>query len=309
LRKRYYLHAPAHKNYRQILVSSREGANVSEWELLDINKVLTPLVKNGQSVHHAIANNTDRFYVHEKTIYRYIADGLLSVKDGDMPRICKIKPRKSKPVEHKVDTKCRIGRTYDDYNAFIATNPDVRVVQMDSVIGRIGGKVLLTLHWSDMHFMLAFLRERNDSKSVIDIFTKLRETLSLTLFSRLFSVLLTDNGSEFSNPCAIEGGSELNPQIRMFYCDPCASWQKGAAERNHEFIRMILPKATSFDDLSQSHINTVLSHVNSYSRPALNDRTPIDSFMFTFGTELLDKLAIHKIPANQIILKPSLLDS
>lgn len=307
LRKRYYLHNPAHRNYRDLLVGAREGANITQGELLALDGLVSPLVKGGQSVHHVLANNPDRFSVNEKTVYRYIAGGLLSAKNGDMPRVCTLKPRSRKPVEHKVDTKCRAGRTYADYQAFMAAAPDTRVVEMDSVIGRVGGKVLLTLMFRDCGLMLAFLRDRNDSQSVIDAFALLWKLAGPGLFRLLFPVLLTDNGSEFSNPLALENAPDGSPRSRLFYCDPCSSWQKGSVERNHEFLRLVLPKGTSFDGLAQADINTVLSHVNSYSRPALNDKAPFDLFSFIYGQDLLARLGLRRIPANGILLKPALL--
>ena len=307
LRKRYYLHNPAHSNYREILVDSREGANITEGELLALDGLVSPLVKGGQSVHHVLANTPDRFGVNEKTVYRYIAGGLLHAKNGDMPRVCMLKPRSRKPVEHKIDTKCRLGRTYADFQAFTASAPAARVAEMDSVGGRAGGKVLLTLLSRDCGLMLAFLRDRNDSRSVIDAFALLWDLAGPDLFRRLFPVLLTDNGSEFSNPLALENAPDGSPRSRLFYCDPCAPWQKGRVERNHEFLRLVLPKGTSFDGLTQADVDKVLSHVNSYSRPALNDKAPFDLFAFTYGAGLLAKLGVRRIPANEIVLKPSLL--
>jgi IS30 family transposase len=307
LRKRYYLHNPAHSNYRGILVDTREGANITEGELLTLDALVSPLVKGGQSVHHVLTNNPDLFSVNEKTVYRYIAGGLLRAKNGDMPRVCMLKPRSRKPVEHKIDTKCRLGRSYADFQAFTAAAPDARVVEMDSVIGRKGGKVLLTLLFRDSGLMLAFLRDRNDSQSVIDAFALLWDLAGPDLFRRLFPVLLTDNGSEFSNPLALENAPDGAPRSRLFYCDPCASWQKGRVERNHEFLRLVLPKGTSFDALTQGDVNTVLSHVNSYTRPALGDKAPFDLFAFIYGACLLAGLGLRRIPANEIVLKPSLL--
>ena len=178
---------------------------------------------------------------------------------------------------------------------------------MDSVIGRKGGKVLLTILFRDCGLMLAFLRDRNDSQSVIDAFVLLWELAGPDLFRRLFPVLLTDNGSEFTNPAALENAPDGAPRSRLFYCDPCASWQKGRVERNHEFLRLVLPKGTSFDALTQDDINTVLSHVNSYTRPALGDKAPFDLFTFIYGTSLLAGLGLRRIPANEIVLKPALL--
>jgi IS30 family transposase len=182
------------------------------------------------------------------------------------------------------------------------------VVQMDSVIGRVGGKVLLTLHFVKAEFMLAFLRDANDSQSVIDIFDRLNELLEIDMFKKLFPVLLGDRGSEFSNPIAIECDrttGEIRSQV--FYCDPCASFQKGAAEKNHEEIRKVLPQGTSFHNLTQKDINLMMDHINSYSRPNLNDKTPYDTFKFLFGEEAIKKLGSNLIHANEICLKPSLL--
>lgn len=307
LHKQYYLHHPAHRNYRELLVYSREGANITEEELLGLDALISPLVKRGQSIHHILANNPDRFDLNEKTVYRYVAGGLLAAKNGDMPRVCMLKPRSKKPVEHKIDTKCRIGRTYADYQTFISTEPDLPVVEMDSVIGRKGGKVLLTLMFNHCGLMLAFLRDRNDSQSVIDAFSQLWTLAGPDLFRRLFAILLTDNGSEFSNPLALEMAPDGSPRTRLFYCDPCASWQKGRVERNHEFLRLIVPKGSSFDALTQAHINTVLSHVNSYSRPALNNKAPFDLFAFAYGADMLEQLGIQRIQANKILLKPRLI--
>jgi IS30 family transposase len=221
--------------------------------------------------------------------------------------VCSLKPRSRKPIEHKVDTKCRIGRKYEEFQALTADSPELRIVEMDSVIGRIGGKVLLTLMFRNCGLMLAFLRERNNAQSVIDAFARLWELAGPELFGRLFPVLLTDNGSEFSNPIALEKAPDGSQRTRLFYCDPCASWQKGRVERNHEFLRLILPKGTSFDALTQADVNTVLSHVNSYSRPSLNDKTPFDLFAFAYGSEMLEKLGIQRVEANDIVLKPALL--
>jgi IS30 family transposase len=308
LRKQYYLHNLAQKSYREKLVSCREGANIEERELLAIEAVLGPLVKNGQSIHHVVVNNPDSFSVNVKTLYRYVNGGLLkSPRRGDMPRSCMLKPRRRKPVEHKVDAKCRLGRTYAEFKAFVQASPDTPVVELDSVIGVVGGKALLTITLKSCGLQFAFLRDRNDSQSVIDVFARLRATLGEALFARVFTLLLADNGSEFSNPTAIECDGKGVRTSRLFYCNPCASWQKGAAERNHEFIRMVLPKGTSFDALRQQDVDLLMSHVNSYSRPMRADRSPYDLFGYLYGADVLGKLGLRRIDANAIVLKPALL--
>lgn len=306
LRKRYYLHHKAHEAYREMLVEARVGANITEDELLALDEIVSPLVMHVQSVHHIITHNPDQFEVSEKSIYRYVSGGLLKAKNIDMPRVCRIKPRKSKPVEHKVDSSCRIGRTYAEFLEFAETS-SAPVVEMDSVIGRIGGKVLLTMIFKSSDLMVAFIRERNTSQSVIDVFNFLYELLGADRFKALFPVILTDNGSEFSNPKALEYDAQGNRRTRLYYCDPCASFQKPNVELNHEFIRKILPKGSSFDGLAQCDISLMMSHINSYSREKMNDKSPYDVFGFLYGYDVLEKLGISRIPANEILLKPSLL--
>lgn len=307
LRRRYYLHNQADKAYRQTLVQSRTGANISEKELLSLNEFISPLILKGQSVHHIVANNPNEFRVSEKSIYRYVAGGLLRAKNIDMPRVCRLRPRKRKPVEHKIDSACRIGRTYTDFLEYIDQSGGINSVEMDSVIGHIGGKVLVTFMFKSCDLMLAFIRDRNTAQSVIDIFDLMQKKLGIRRFRSLFPVILTDNGSEFSNPKALELNSKGSRRTRIFYCDPGASYQKPNVELNHEFIRKIVPKGRSFDAFNQDDINLMMSHINSYSREKLQDKTPIEVFEFLYGSNVLAKLGINKIPANDIILKPSLL--
>lgn len=306
LRKRFYINKKAHEAYREMLVESRLGANITEDELLVLDELVSPLIRRGQSVHHIVKNNADNLNICEKSIYRYVDGGLLSAKNIDMPRVCRMKPRKTKPAVHKVDSSCRIGRTYAEYKAFMKETT-VSVVEMDSVIGRIGGKVLLTLMFTSCDFMLAFIRDRNTSQSVIDTFDWLYELLGAQIFKTLFPLLLTDNGSEFSNPLKLEFDKNGNKRTMIFYCDPYSSFQKPHVEVNHEFIRRVLPKGKSFDNLEQSDINLMMSHINSYSRDKLGNKSPLDVFSFLYGRRTLNKLGISKILPNNIIHKPELL--
>ena len=160
--------------------------------------------------------------------------------------------------------------------------------------------------------MLAFLRDANTSQSVIDIYDKLDATLGAKLFDKLFPVIVTDNGSEFSNPKKIEyrehapaGSSYL--RTRVFYCDAGCPYQKGAIEVNHELIRRVLPKGSSFDDLTQDDVNRMMDHINSYKRKKLNDRSPYETFSFHYGEEVLKLLGCTPVAAEDILLKPTLL--
>ena len=132
--------------------------------------------------------------------------------------------------------------------------------------------------------------------------------LGYETFSQLFPVILTDNGSEFSNPKRIEKRENIPcNRTNVFYCDPSAPYQKGACEVNHELIRRILPKGSSIDDLTQKDIFLMMDHINSYKRKKLNNRSPYEAFSFYYGEDVLRKLGCRPVAAENIILKPKLL--
>ena len=299
-----HAHIKAHKTISE----SRSGLCVSEDEIARLNAIISPLAQKGQSVHQIYATHKDELMCSEKTIYNYIDACLFDVRNIDLPRKVKFRERYKKP-EFKVDKGCRIGRNYDDFNVFLDKNPDISVVQMDSVIGSSGGKCLLTIHFVDTSLMLAFIRDANTSQSVIDIFNTLEDDIGNETFKRLFPVILTDNGSEFSNPKAIEYGAENYGRLRtrIFYCDAGRPYQKGAIEVNHELIRRVLPKGTSFNHLEQGDISLMMNHINSYKRKKLNNRTPYETFSFYHGEEVLHKLGCSPVAASDIMLKPALL--
>ena len=296
----------AQTEYETVRSESRQGFATTPAELKRIDDVIAPLVKQGQSIHQICANNTDLIMLDERTIYNYIDAGLLSVGNLDLPRKVRYRARKKKkPL--RVDKQCHLGRTYDDFLEYTAANPDIPIVEMDSVEGRKGGKVLLTLFFQNCNLMLAYIRDANTARSVTEIFQKLYESLGRETFCRLFPIILTDRGSEFTDPVSLECDDWGEVRTRVFYCDPQRPDQKGGAEVTHEFIRRILPKGTSFNDLTQDDISLMMSHINSYTRKKLNNRSAHQLFSFFYGENTLDALNIHKVPANDINLTPRLL--
>ncbi|BCJ93639.1 IS30 family transposase [Anaerocolumna cellulosilytica] len=305
--KNFYDAEKAHIKAHKIISESRSGLCINEQEVVCMNQLLSPLVQQGQSLHQIYIHHKDELMCSEKTMYNYIDACLFDIRNIDLPRKVRFRERYKKP-EFKVDKSCRVGRTYEAFEKFMEDNPDTAVVQMDSVIGSKGGKCLLTIHFVDTSFMLAFLRDANTSKSVTDIFAYLYEVLGDQTFKDLFPVILTDNGSEFSNPKAIEEPDPLSGRkTRVFYCDAGKPYQKGAIEVNHELIRRILPKGSSFDKLTQEDINLMMNHINSYKRKKLNNRSPYETFSFYHGEEVLEKLGCAPVAAGDILLKPSLL--
>lgn len=169
LEKHVYSAKSAQKAYEITRSESRQGIAVSPEELKRIDAIISPLVKLGQSIHMICVNNADDIMLDEKTIYNYVDAGLLSVTNVDLPRKVRYRTRsRKKPV--RVDKQCHAGRTYEDFETYLTANPDIRVVEMDYVEGRKGGKVLLTIYFRNSSLMLAFIRDSNTAKSVSEIF-------------------------------------------------------------------------------------------------------------------------------------------
>ncbi len=307
LRKQVYDAKEAQKAYERTRSESRRGIDLTPEELARLDDIVSSLVKQGQSIHQICINNADLIMVDERTIYNYIDAGVLSVGNLDLPRKVRYKKRKAKKSV-RVDKKCHVGRTYEDFLAFMEEHPDYAVVEMDSVEGkRDSTKVLLTLFFRNSTCMLAFLREANTARSVTEVINDLYKRLGKEQFRKMFQVILTDRGSEFTDPSSIEFDKDGNRRTYVFYCDPQRSNQKGSIEVTHEFIRRILPKGTSFANLTQDKVQLMINHINSYTRKKLNNRSAHQLFSFFYGEEVAASLKMQAIPANEIILKPELL--
>ena len=307
LEKHLYKASYAQKEYELVRSESRSGFAISEAELKQIDAVVSPLLKKGQSLHHIAIYHADELMKSERTLYAYINSGLFSARNIDMPRTVRMRPRKSASKVLKVDKACRIGRDLESFQNYRNEHPDLPARQIDSVEGVKGGAVLLTIHFVEQELQLAFLRTCNDSQSVIDIFNRLYIELSPDVFIDLFPILLADNGSEFSNPSAIEFDKQGNPRTKMFYCNASAPYQKPNCENNHEMIRRIIPKGTDIGQYTQEQIDLMMSHINSYARKNLGNKSPYDVFAFQYGEAILKAFHLQKIPADEIILSPELL--
>lgn len=149
LEKSIYSASNAQKEYETLRSESRSGITINEAEITRLDNFITPLIMKGQSIHHICSNNTDTIMCSEKTIYNYVNSNLFSVRNLDLPRKVRYRLRKKLINSFKVDKSCRVGRTYRDFMEYVNENPDTPVVEMDSVEGIKGGKVLLTIHFRE----------------------------------------------------------------------------------------------------------------------------------------------------------------
>lgn len=299
-----YHAATAQKEYELNLRESREGTPLNKKSFYTLDAIVSSAMKRGQHLYHIHQSND--LGVSLSTLYRYLNKGYLSASVLDAPRIVKFKKRKSSPPEY-VPKKFRKGRTYKDFQNFLKKDGIENWVEIDTVIGRQGGKTIMTMNFTLCNFMVGFLLDFNRSSEVSQVFDNLRKVFSENALNikDIMPIILTDNGSEFSDVDSIENDGEIS----LFFCDPMRSNQKGRIEKNHTLFRDICPKGTSFDNYTNDILKLIFSHVNSIKRASLNGKTPYDIFEFTYGEKITSLLGITRIPQREVIQNPRLLKS
>ena len=302
--KVFYLAKQAQKQYEQTLVEAREGTPLNSQTFWDIDKVISDGVKKGQHIYHIL--KTHNLDVSSSTVYRHIRKGYLSIAPIDLARAVKFKNRRKNNLP-SIPKEAKKGRSYEDFQNYLSLNQLNYWLEMDTVMGRMGGKVLLTFNLSFCNFIFARLLDNKTALEVTKHLYDIKNTLHQVDkdFFQLFPVILTDNGGEFARVDDIE--MDVRGESKLFFCDPNRSDQKGRIEKNHTLIRDILPKGTSFDNLTQEDINLVCSHVNSVKRAALNGKSAYELFEFTYGEEIPKLLGISKIPAEDVCQSSTLL--
>lgn len=308
--KYYYYSKFANDEYSEELKTSRYGINQTKEDIYDLDILITPLIKEKhQSISHIYANHPDQISFSRATMYNYVDLGVFSFRNIDLPRKVKYKKRKENEKQRiRRETAIRKGRTYEDFKEYIGKNPECSIVEMDTVEGIKGGKVFLTLLIRQNKFMLIYLMNNKTMNCVEEVFKKIKKILGIDVFKRVFEVILTDNGSEFFNPMSIEKNEETEEIVsHVFYCDPRASWQKGAIEKNHEYIRYVLPKGRSFNELTQEKTNLLMSNINSTSRDTLNGNTPYNAVLLMLDEKIVNEIGTAKVEPDEVNLSPKLL--
>lgn len=308
--RRFYRAKLAQDQYEKTLKESRSVVCLNKASTYELDKIVSPALKKGQSIHHIYEANKELISVCEKTIYNMAHQDVLSVTLDELPRTVQRRIPKVYEYKHPKPKAVLEGRTYID---FLSYHPEIsyEVLQLDTVIGNPSGKTLLTMEFIESKLLLAFLMNHKTMKDVASVFYNIRKKLKnigITQ-STLMPVVLTDNGSEFTDPALIECDHNGEVLSKVFYCNPNASYQKGHLENNHSNLRRILPKGTSFDYLTQEDINLALSHVNSVIRASCMNKTAYETFCFMHpnGKAILDEFGIKPIKPTEVTLKPDLL--
>ena len=305
-----YYAREAQKDYEDLIKSCRQGVNLTLEEIHSINETITPLVKKGQTTNHLYINHPDILDFSKSSFYHYIKDGIFEFGPLDFPRIVKYKKRKnSNKRRTRKEREILVNRKYTDFIEFISNYSDLNIVEMDTVEGlQTESDCFLTLLWRKSKFMLIFKLESQTTEEVTRIFKTLQTLIPLDTYKNLSQVILTDNGHEFFDvnniECILSTGEYVT---HLFFCDPHVSSQKGSIEKNHEFIRYILPKGSSFKNITQENCNLIMNNINSLCRDSLNGKSPYEAMLFLCDEYILKSLSCYYIEPDNVDLSNNLL--
>lgn len=307
-RKRYYDCLQAHASSKRKRIEPRTFKGINDDDLKVIDSIVSEGVKLGQSLHHIYINSpTLQKKCCERTIRRYIYRGCLSVKAHQLPRYVRYSHKYDYERRKIVNVERMLGRTFSDYKKYVEEHPDDHVWQYDSVEGKIDDKkAILTITYPKFRFQFGYLISKQNMTSV---YTKIR-TLQKLLgdrYEEIFQINLSDNGPEFAKFHEIEIDEDGHHLGKVFFTNPYKSTDKASCERNHEFIRYVIPKGKSLDFLTQSKVELLFSHINSYIRESNKNKSPYDLMVERFGREFMEIVGISKIEPTDVCLKPSLL--
>jgi len=312
LDKYFYNAVFANEKYKSDLVNSREGINITPTQRDQIANIITPLVNKGQSIYQILSSHKNEINLTERTIYNYIDIGVfkkfgitnISLKEKVTRKQFKNKYKQRKePVNYT-------GRKYEDYLNFVKANPSAATIEMDTVYNNPSGPYIQTFIFEKTGFMIGFLHKEKTSASMAHILDYLQDTLGDENYTKLFSLILTDRGSEFEKHELFEINMETG-EIRsnVFYCDAMQSSQKPHVENNHNYVRDILPNEISLANLTQEKLDLMFSHINSTPRETFAGKTPYEMFEFFYDKDnkITNLLNIQKIKRDEVVLKPYLL--
>ena len=300
--KYYYNGRAADRKYRELLKNSRSGINMTKRQLHQKDQIISPLIEQGQSPYQILTNHPE-LDMSVRSMYTYIDKGLFTARNIDLKRQAKFKPRKCHKTQI-TDRSVFKNRTYSDFCLLKLDS----FVEMDTVhSSRESNKTLLTLFFTQEKLFLAFLLNRCTKGAVRLIFDRLEKRLGTYEFLSVFENILTDRGSEFGDPESLETGIHGIQRSSIYYCDPMRSGQKGALEQAHTMLRMVLPKGTSFEFLTQWDVNLIVNHINSTPRESLGGKTPYEAALETLGEDILKAFQLKPIAPDEVNLTPKLI--
>lgn len=203
-----------------------------------------------------------------KTLYNYIDQGLLMIKNIDLTLKTRRKTKRGRLRQERRQYGMNIDQRPEPAN----TRTEPGHWEIDTVIGRKdSGAVLLTLDERVTRKRHIVKIPSRTAAAVQEGMEKLAAIYG-DQFRTVFKSITSDNGPEFARL------SEALPGISVYYADPYSSYQRGTNEKQNSLVRRFFPKGRSFDDVPDEAIANVESWINNLPRKIFNYHTSDEVF-------------------------------
>lgn len=164
-----------------------------------------------------------------KTLYSYIEAGYFKhfgVTNFTLKR--KIRRKRTKHNDTKLKKQKEpadyVGRTYTDYLQYKLDNPDKSTTETNTIYNSQTSPYIQTFIFENTGFMIGILHKEKTADSMSKALNVIKDNLSVKESEKLFSLLLTDRGTEFAKPIQFEVNTDTREvKIKTFYCDPLHS--------------------------------------------------------------------------------------
>ena len=276
------------------LINSRKGIDIDNDKFKRLDEIIKNGIDDNKSIYQIKIENSDEIDKSITTLYRYINNGILTIKRIDLPYAVKYKKRKhNKKYDYSENNKIdRTGHTYLDYLSYIHKNPRVNVWQLD-FLGAIktDSKNILSFILPEVHFTLIDIIKNPDSAKVVKFFDDLEEKIGTEAFIELIPVILTDRDPCFADILGICFSKITGEErCKLFFCDPYVSNQKPNVENINKQLRKFFPKGSSVDKYSKNDMKQINKTLLNTPIKSLDGNTPEDAFKIVYGEDLYYKL-------------------
>ena len=207
--------------------------------------------------------------ISHETIYRYIYKN--QKHGGKLFKLLRHKNSKYQNRSELYRTRGQIKNrvNIDKRSILVERKSRFGDFEVDTIIGKNHKGALVTLVDRNSKFTLI---KKVDSKHAYGVTKAIIDMLRP--IKSLIHTITSDNGKEFS--FHEEVAKELD--IKFYFCNPYASWERGLNEHTNGLIREYIPKKSEFDNISRTEITNIQNRLNNRPRKVLDYKTPNEIF-------------------------------
>lgn len=252
------------KNSRNPLkiVKAAKFVEYAEKEMLD--KKLSPDAICG----YAAAKDLFEEMVCTRTLYNYIDQCLLQVRNIDLPLRVKLNTKVRKIRKNR--------RIYGDSIEIRPTQINERSEfghwEIDTIVGTIDSSpVLLTLDERMTRYRIIVKIASKTAKEVNRALRKIIKDFG-DKAKHIFKSITADNGSEFAKL------NKISKEIHIYFAHPYSSFERGTNEKQNSLARRFFPKGTSFKNVPAHAVQRVQDWINNLPRKIFGYSTSVSLF-------------------------------